>query len=63
MRWRDVEAHAREAEDRELARWVRRERFEEGRHVALAAADARRYWGVVVRAWVDAGEGGGGCSG
>ncbi|KAL2117357.1 hypothetical protein VTJ04DRAFT_9525 [Mycothermus thermophilus] len=48
--WRDVEAHAEEAERVGFA-CVRRERLEEGEHVALVRTDAERYWRVVKETW------------
>ncbi|KAH6621672.1 hypothetical protein B0J18DRAFT_369149 [Chaetomium sp. MPI-SDFR-AT-0129] len=47
--WRDVEAHAAEAERKGFA--VRREKFEGSAHVAHVRVDADRYWRVVTETW------------
>ncbi|KAK4245085.1 hypothetical protein C7999DRAFT_34546 [Corynascus novoguineensis] len=48
--WRDVEAHAADAERAGFAA-VRRERFEGSEHVAHARVDAERYWRVARETW------------
>ncbi|KAL1841816.1 hypothetical protein VTJ49DRAFT_6569 [Mycothermus thermophilus] len=48
--WRDVEAHAEEAERVGFVR-VRREKVVGGEHVALVRVDAERYWRVVRETW------------
>ncbi|KAK4108607.1 hypothetical protein N656DRAFT_717859 [Canariomyces notabilis] len=47
--WRDVEAHAREAEGKGFV--VRRERFEGSEHVAHMRKEPERYWWVVKETW------------
>ncbi|KAK4139926.1 uncharacterized protein C8A04DRAFT_32567 [Dichotomopilus funicola] len=47
--WRDVEAHAAEAERKGFM--VRREKFEGSAHVAHVRVDADRYWRVVTETW------------
>lgn len=47
--WRDVEAHAAEAERKGFA--VRREKFEGSAHVAHVRVDPDRYWRVVTETW------------
>ena len=47
--WRDVEYHANQAESRGLC--VRREKFEDDRHVTQIRVDADRYWGAVKETW------------
>ncbi|KAK4131618.1 hypothetical protein BT67DRAFT_387281 [Trichocladium antarcticum] len=47
--WRDVEAHARDAQAKGFG--VRSEMFEGSPHVAHARTDAERYWGIVKETW------------
>jgi hypothetical protein len=49
VHWRDVEAHAAEAERKGFR--VRSERFEGGQHVAHVRVDAERYWRVARETW------------
>ncbi|KAK4152561.1 hypothetical protein C8A00DRAFT_34714 [Chaetomidium leptoderma] len=50
VHWRDVEAHAAEADKRGFRR-ARRERFEGSEHVAHVRVDAGRYWRVAKETW------------
>jgi hypothetical protein len=45
--WRDVEAHAKEAERKGFE--VGLERYKGSKHVAHAREDERRYWGIFKR--------------
>ncbi|KAK4237263.1 hypothetical protein C8A03DRAFT_44873 [Achaetomium macrosporum] len=49
VHWRDVEAHATEAEENGFR--VRRERFDGSEHVAHVRLDGERYWRVVRETW------------
>ncbi|KAL7921563.1 hypothetical protein ACQKWADRAFT_295397 [Trichoderma austrokoningii] len=50
--WRQVEDHARRAEESGFR--VRRERFEGGEHVSLVRKESQRYWQVVKETWHEA---------
>ncbi len=49
VHWRDVEAHAAEAEARGFN--VRTEKFDGGEHVAHVRVDPERYWRVAKQTW------------
>jgi hypothetical protein len=51
--WRQVEDHAKRAE--ELGFKVRKEKFEGGEHVSLVRKEGQRYWQAVKETWDEAG--------
>lgn len=49
--WKEIEAHARMAEENGASGKIELVRFERSEHVAHVREDAGRYWRSVQRAW------------